>query len=142
MGYRTQDLIFTLYGDYIAPRGGEAWIGNIITLMAGFDTSAQAVRSTLSRMTRKGWLESRRDGRHSFYSITPKTENLLAEGTRRIYQPRQDPWDGNWYVLHYSIPENRLKDKAYRRLNDEKYGHTLDLYRYLDMAERIVAQRK
>lgn len=107
MGYRTQDLIFTLYGDYIVPRGGEAWIGNIITLMAGFDTSAQAVRSTLSRMTRKGWLESRKEGRHSFYTITPKTEALLTEGTRRIYQPRQDPWDGRWYVLHYSIPENR-----------------------------------
>jgi len=118
MGYRTQDLIFTLYGDYIAPRGGEVWIGNIITLMAGFDTSAQAVRSTLSRMTRKGWLNSRKEGRHSFYSITPKTETLLAEGTRRIYQPRQDPWDGCWYVLHYSIPENQrhLRHRFRQRL--------------------------
>ena len=107
MAYRTQDLIFTLYGDYITPRGGEAWIGNIITFMAGVDTSAQAVRSTLSRMTRKGWLNSRREGRHSFYRTTPKTEKLLTEGSRRIYQPRQDPWDGNWYVLHYSIPENQ-----------------------------------
>jgi len=43
---------------------------------------------------------------------------------------------------HYSIPENRMNDKAYRRMNNEKYGHTLDLYRYLDMAERIVAQKK
>ena len=43
---------------------------------------------------------------------------------------------------HYSIPKNRLNDKEYRRLNDEKYGHTKDLYRYLDMAESIVAQRK
>ena len=107
MNYRTQDLIFTLYGDYIAPRGGEAWIGNIITLMAGFDTSAQAVRSTLSRMTRKGWLKSRKEGRHSFYAITPKTEALLDEGTLRIYQPRRDPWDGRWHLLHYSMPEKR-----------------------------------
>lgn len=118
MGYRTQDLIFTLYGDYIVPRGGEAWIGGIITLMASFDTSAQAVRSTLSRMTRKGWLESRKEGRHSFYAITSKTEDLLAEGTRRIYQPRQDPWDGCWYVLHFSIPENRrhLRHRLRQRL--------------------------
>jgi DNA-binding transcriptional regulator PaaX len=47
MGYRTQDLILTLYGDYLASRGGEAWIGHIIELMAGLNTSAQAVRSTL-----------------------------------------------------------------------------------------------
>ena len=44
--------------------------------------------------------------------------------------------------VHYSIPKNRLNDRAYRKENNEKYGHTLDLYRYLDMAERIVAQRQ
>ncbi len=107
MAYQTQDLIFTLYGDYIALRGGETWIGNIITLMSGLDISAQAVRSTLSRMTQKGWLRSRREGRHSFYAITPKTELLLTEGTQRIYQPRKDPWDGQWHILIYSIPEDR-----------------------------------
>ena len=118
MGFRTQDLIFTLYGDYIAPRGGEAWIGNVIELMAGLNTSAQAVRSTLSRMTRKGWLCSRREGRHSFYAITAKAEALLSEGTQRIYQPRQDPWDGRWYILTYSIPENQrhLRHRLRQRL--------------------------
>jgi phenylacetic acid degradation operon negative regulatory protein len=118
MGYRTQDLIFTLYGDYLAPRGGEAWIGHIIELMAGLDISAQAVRSTLSRMTRKGWLRSRREGRLSFYAITPKTEALLAEGAQRIYQPRHDPWDGRWHILTYTIPEKQrhLRHRLRQRL--------------------------
>jgi len=107
MAFRTQDLIFTLFGDYLVPRGGEVWIGHIIELMSGLDTSAQAVRSTLSRMMRKGWLRSRREGRLSYYSITPKTKTLIAEGTQRIYQPRQDPWDGCWHILTYSIPEKR-----------------------------------
>ena len=124
MSFRTQDLIFTLYGDYITPRGGEAWIGHIIELMAGLDTSAQAVRSTLSRMTRKGWLRSRREGRHSFYGITAKTEALLAEGARRIYQPRQDPWDGKWYLLTYSIPEQQRhrRDRLRQRLTWLGFG--------------------
>ncbi len=118
LNYRTQDLIFTLYGDYITPRGGEAWIGNIIELMAGVDTSAQAVRSTLSRMSRKGWLRSRKEGRHSFYISTPKTRALLTEGTRRIYEPRQDPWDERWCILTYSIPENQrpLRHRLRQRL--------------------------
>ncbi len=124
MSFRTQDLIFTLYGDYITPRGGEAWIGHIIELMAGVDTSAQAVRSTLSRMTRKGWLRSRREGRHSFYGITTKTEALLAEGARRIYQPRQDAWDGKWYLLTYSIPElqRHRRDRLRQRLTWLGFG--------------------
>ena len=42
--------------------------------------------------------------------------------------------------VHYSIPENKLNDAVYRSANDEKYGHTNDLYRYLNMSDRIVAQ--
>jgi len=124
MGYQTQDLIFTLYGDYLVSRGGEIWIGHIIELMAELNTSAQAIRSTLSRMTRKGWLRSRREGRHSFYRITPKTETLLAEGTRRIYQPRQDPWGGHWYILSYSIPEKQrhLRHRLRQRLTWLGFG--------------------
>ncbi len=118
MAYQTQDLIFTLYGDYLIRHGAEAWIGHIIELMAGTNTSAQAVRSTLSRMARKGWLRSRREGRYSFYTITPKTKSLLAEGTQRIYRPRQDPWDGRWYILTYSIPETQrhLRHRLRQRL--------------------------
>ncbi len=95
-----------------------AWIGSIIELMSGLDTSAQAVRSTLSRMTRKGWLRSRREGRHSFYTITPKAETLLEEGTQRIYQPRRDPWDGCWCILTYSVPEDQrhLRHRFRQRL--------------------------
>jgi phenylacetic acid degradation operon negative regulatory protein len=62
----TQDMVFTLYGDYIRHRGGEAWIGSLIELLGLFGISEQAVRSTLSRMSRKGWLNSRRTSRYSF----------------------------------------------------------------------------
>lgn len=103
----TQDMIFTLYGDYIRHRGGEAWTGSLIELLGLFGLSEQAVRSTLSRMCRKGWLNSRKVGRHSFYSLTPKCIELLEEGAQRIFQPRCDPWDGRWHLLTFSIPESR-----------------------------------
>jgi len=115
---RSQDMIFTLYGDYIRHRGGEAWTGSLIELLGLFGLSEQAVRSALSRMSRKGWLESRRASRYSFYSQTPKFTQVLEEGARRIFQPRCDPWDGQWYVLTYSIPESKrhLRRKLRRRL--------------------------
>ncbi|MEE8390911.1 MAG: PaaX family transcriptional regulator C-terminal domain-containing protein, partial [Anaerolineae bacterium] len=103
----SQDMVFTLYGDYIRHRGGEAWTGSLIELLGLFGLSGQAVRSTLSRMSRKGWLESRKAGRHSFYSMTPKCLELLEEGARRIFQPRCDPWNGQWHLLTYSIPESK-----------------------------------
>lgn len=105
----SQDMVFTLYGDYIRHLGGEAWTGSLIELLDLVGPSEQAVRSTLSRMSRKGWLKSRRVGRHSFYSLTPKCLNLLEEGAKRIFQPRCDPWDGLWHLLFYSIPESKRR---------------------------------
>ena len=43
---------------------------------------------------------------------------------------------------HYKIPKNKMNDLKYRELNVEKYGHTIDLYRYLEMSERIVSQNR
>ena len=104
---QSRDMVFTLYGDYIRHRGGEAWTGSLIELLGFLGLSAQAVRSTLSRMSQRGWLTSRKAGRYSFYSITPKFLKLLEEGAQRIYQPRHDPWDGRWHLLIYSIPESK-----------------------------------
>jgi phenylacetic acid degradation operon negative regulatory protein len=115
---QTQDMVFTLFGDYIRHRGGEAWTGTLIELLGHFGLSGQAVRSALSRMSDKGWLKSRRSGRLSFYSLTPKCIELLEEGARRIFHPRCDPWDGQWHILAYSIPEPKrhLRSKLRRRL--------------------------
>jgi phenylacetic acid degradation operon negative regulatory protein len=121
---QSQELIFTLYGEYIRPRGGEAWTGSLIEFLGLFGLSGQAVRSTLSRMTRKGWLKSRRYRRYSFYSLTPKCIELLEEGAQRIYQPRSDPWDGRWHLLTYSVPESKrhLRRKLRRRLRWIGFG--------------------
>jgi phenylacetic acid degradation operon negative regulatory protein len=114
----SQDLIFTLYGDYIRHRGGEAWTGSLIELLGLLGLSEQAVRSTVSRMSRKGWLASHRASRYSFYSLTPKCLQLLEEGAQRIFQPRHDPWDGRWHLVSYSIPESKrhLRRRLRRRL--------------------------
>ncbi|MFQ5409125.1 MAG: phenylacetic acid degradation operon negative regulatory protein PaaX, partial [Anaerolineales bacterium] len=66
-GQRTQDLIFTLFGDYLAARGDDIWIGSLIEILGALGVSEQAVRSTVSRMARKGWLSSTKCGRNSFY---------------------------------------------------------------------------
>jgi phenylacetic acid degradation operon negative regulatory protein len=101
-----QDMIFTLYGDYIIHRGGEARPGSLIELLSLLGLSGQAVRSTLSRMSQKGWLTSYRTCRYSFYSLTPRSRELLEEGARRIFQPRCDPWDGRWHLLTPSLRPN------------------------------------
>jgi phenylacetic acid degradation operon negative regulatory protein len=121
---RPQSMLFTLYGDYIVHRGGEVWVGSLIQIAAQFGLSAQAVRSSLSRMSRNGWLRGRRQGNRSYYSLTPKSKRLLEEGARRIFVRRTGAWDGRWRVLTYSIPERRreVRDDLRKQLTWMGFG--------------------
>lgn len=116
---RSRRLIFTLYGDYLRQRTDEVWVGSLIRLLEPLGMTDQAVRSTLSRMLRRGWFVTRRRGRHSYYSLTAKSRRLLAEGEQRLFAPRRPrPWDGRWHLLDYSVPERRrhLRDRLRQRL--------------------------
>lgn len=102
---RTQFLVFTLFGDYILPRGGNIWMSDLLYLLELLGVTERAARSALSRMTRKGWLMARRQGRRSQYSLTARGWALLEEGGRRIFEPPFTDWDGLWHVVVYSLPE-------------------------------------
>ena len=43
---------------------------------------------------------------------------------------------------NYKVPLSRIKDRSFRAKNDEKLGHTIDLFEYLQIADRIVAERR
>lgn len=122
---RPQDLVFTLYGDFLRHRGGPVHVGSLIRLLEPLGLSATNVRTVLSRMVAKGWLEAEREGRRSYYGLTPRGQGLLEEGARRIYDPpRQDHWDGEWTLVAYSIPEERraLRDRFRLRLSWLGFG--------------------
>ncbi|MDQ7029577.1 MAG: PaaX family transcriptional regulator C-terminal domain-containing protein [Ardenticatenia bacterium] len=128
-----KDLIFTLFGDYIRHRGGEVWTGSLIHLLQILGVSSpQAVRAALSRMTQRGWLQSRKVGRRSYYSLTAKGHRLLESGARRIFLGRQGPWDGRWRILTYRIPDDqtRLRTRLRRELGWIGFGR-LDASLYI-----------
>jgi phenylacetic acid degradation operon negative regulatory protein len=116
---RPQDLVFTLYGEYLQNLRRPVWVGTLIALLRPFGLSEGAVRTVLSRMTRKRWLRRRRHGRHAYYDLTSRGRKLLSEGHERIFHPSWDEeWDGQWYLLSYSIPEDvrHLRDRLRVRL--------------------------
>ena len=115
-----RDRIFTLFGDYLLHRPGPVWVGSLIALLEPLGLSEGAARTALSRMGSRGWLVSERRGRNAFYSLTRKGRTLLEEGEARIYRPpRDEPWDGTWTLVHYSIPEEdrSLRDRLRLRLS-------------------------
>ena len=109
-----QDVVFTLYGDYLLSRERPVWTGSLITLLGRLKLSPMAVRTALSRMARRGWLTVERRGTRSYHGLTAKGRQLLAEGRQRIYHPpRAERWDGSWHLVAFSIPETR------RRVRDQ-----------------------
>ncbi len=119
VSHRPQDLVFTLFGEYLLHRPDPVWVGHLIALLRPFGLSEGAVRTVLSRMARKSWLEGERHGRRAYYRLTTKGRQLLEDGENRIHHPPTDrEWDGTWYLLAYSIPEDQrhLRDRLRVRL--------------------------
>jgi phenylacetic acid degradation operon negative regulatory protein len=117
-------MLFTLWGDYIQHRGGDIWVGSLIRIAAEFGLSELALRSVLSRMARGGWLEAAREGNRSYYRLTRHGRAVIAEGTSRIFRPRRAPWDHQWHLVSYSIPETQreLRDQFRKRLSYLGFG--------------------
>lgn len=116
---RPKDLVFTLFGEYLLERADSVWVGSLIALLEPFGLTGGGVRTILSRMVKKGWLDTERVGRNAFYALTPKGRRLLEEGQARIFHPTWDrAWDGAWLLLTYSIPqdERKLRDRLRDRL--------------------------
>jgi len=105
----TRSMIFTLYGDYIRHYGNEIWIGSLIRLLEEFGHNEQSVRAAISRMNRQGWVQSRREGNKSFYSLTTRGKKRIDEAAVRIFKLKAQSWDGKWRILIYTIPEEKRK---------------------------------
>ncbi|WP_422376308.1 PaaX family transcriptional regulator C-terminal domain-containing protein [Roseibium sp.] len=67
---KAAQLIVTIYGDIVEPRGGVLWMGDLITLCADFGVNESLVRTAVSRLVSKGQLKGEREGRRSFYGLT------------------------------------------------------------------------
>ncbi|HXW50793.1 MAG TPA: PaaX family transcriptional regulator C-terminal domain-containing protein [Candidatus Acidoferrales bacterium] len=115
---RPRSMLFTLFGDYVYPEGGEIGLGGLVRAGLALDMTETAVRSAVARLAREGWLRAERRGRSSFYRLSQAGRSLIEEGTRRIYNPDGRTWDGSWCLLTYSIPERQrsLRDQMRKEL--------------------------
>lgn len=114
---RTGSVIITVYGDAIAPRGGELALTSLLELMAALGANGGVVRTAISRLARDGWLESRREGRRSFYRLSRRGELESAKAGPRIYGLLDSAWNGQ---LHLAFAEAGVE-----RAMLEKAGYAL-----------------
>jgi phenylacetic acid degradation operon negative regulatory protein len=82
---RAGSFIVTLFGDVVAPRGGEVGIRDIIAFCAPFGLSETLIRTAMSRLVAAGQVQGVRKGRLSFYALTDAARVEYAQAARRIY---------------------------------------------------------
>jgi phenylacetic acid degradation operon negative regulatory protein len=111
---RAGSLITTVFGDAIAPRGGTVWLGSLIRALDGFGINERLVRTSVFRLVKDGWLQSRQIGRRSYYSLTDEGRERFALATHRIYGEPAGEWDGDWCLLLLSALETATKDVVRR----------------------------
>lgn len=92
-------VLVTVFGDGIEPHGGEVWAGSLLRLVEPLGMNERLVRTSLNRLVGEGVLVTRRHGKRSFYSVTPLARREFGRAERRIYNPRGEPWDGQWTVV-------------------------------------------
>lgn len=88
---RVWSLIITIFGDAVLPRGGTAPSTALAELTGAMGVKPEAFRVALSRLTRDGWIERSRTGRHSFYRLSDKGLDTFAPASTRIYATAPGP---------------------------------------------------
>ena len=104
-------LIFTVLGLYLRELGGWISVSRLIELMGHVGIEAQAVRSAISRLKKRGVLISERRDGTAGYALSEYAESVLAEGDRRIFT-REEPQEADWVLAVFSVPESE-RDKRH-----------------------------
>jgi phenylacetic acid degradation operon negative regulatory protein len=118
VGVRARSLVFDLFGDYLRYRGGEVRLRGLVAVLDCFEVPEPTVRVAVARLRKEGWLEARREGRETSYSLTGAAWQMLDEGRDRIFRRAAEPWDGQWHMVIYQVPETdrALREQLRRRL--------------------------
>ncbi|SEF88869.1 phenylacetic acid degradation operon negative regulatory protein [Nonomuraea solani] len=106
---RPQSLMFSFLGIYVLGRGVAVYSGSVIDVFARLGLSEEAVRSTLTRMAKRGLLARHRRGRKTYFGLTAYAAEVLEDGRRRVWETGavNRDWDGTWTLVGFSLPDSR-----------------------------------
>ena len=112
---RLAQLIMSVFAVYARDHGNWLSVAAVVQLMASLGADGQAVRSSVSRLKRRGTLVSEKRDRVAGYSMPPHTLELLADGDVRIFSGLRAVEADGWVLVIFSVPESeRTKRHALR----------------------------
>jgi phenylacetic acid degradation operon negative regulatory protein len=115
---RPPRLLLTLLGDYWWRRTEPLPSAALVALLAEFGVSDSAARAALSRLTRNQLLVTSKSGRRTVVRLSDRAARILDDGGSQIFSfgRTSRPWDGQWSLVAFSIPEqNRAARDSLRK---------------------------
>lgn len=99
--------MLSFFGIHILGRNAALSSSSLIGVFAQAGITEEAVRSTLTRMVKRGLLERHRRGRKTYFGLTPRAARVLQEGHDRVWHTGavNRDWDGTWTLVGFSLPE-------------------------------------
>ena len=98
-------LIVTVYGLYGRSDDGWLSIASLIELLADLGVDEPAVRSSISRLKRRGILHARRHQGAAGYELSDEARAILREGDERIFRRHRASLSDGWMLAVFSVPE-------------------------------------
>ncbi|MCX4765581.1 PaaX family transcriptional regulator [Streptomyces sp. NBC_01275] len=106
-----RSLIVTLYGAYGRFAPGPVPVAELIRLLAAVGVDAPSVRSSVSRLKRRGLLLPARTVQGAAgYELSDEARQLLDDGDQRIYVTAS-PGDEGWVLAVFSVPESERQKR-------------------------------
>lgn len=106
-----RSLIVTLYGAYGRFAPGPVPVAELIRLLAAVGVDAPSVRSSVSRLKRRGLLVPARTAQGAAgYELSPEARRLLHSTDRRIHATAPYPDEG-WVLAVFSVPESERQKR-------------------------------
>jgi phenylacetic acid degradation operon negative regulatory protein len=102
---RLRHLIITVYGLYARTDGGWLSVATLLRLLGDLGIDEPAGRSAISRLKRRGILESQRYGGSAGYQLSAEALAILREGDARIFRRRRATLADGWLLAVFSVPE-------------------------------------
>lgn len=106
-----RSLIVTVYGLYAREAGGWLSVASLIRLLGELDVDEPAVRSSISRLKRRGILVAQRVGAAAGYGLSDEARDVLSEGDHRTFRRPAARLEDGWLLAVFSVPESERQKR-------------------------------
>lgn len=104
---RHQHLIVTIYGLYARDHDGVLAVSDLISLLRDLGVEPAGVRSSVSRLKKRGVLVSLKRGGAAAYRLSPELDEIFKAGDERIFSPKRAEKTDGWILTSFSVPESQ-----------------------------------